>query len=269
MSAEVQQYMMYVDMIVDENVVIFEQPEYVVEYSLGEDQYYVEGEEDNYYEEGWQLSEGQKATEQSFKKEEKVKRGGWHRVDIMRFNLKNLSYKNKVLKCKELLRFTNRGNVDELIRKLEDLGYFTAPGSLDKHHLKRGGLLEHSLETFQRAMKMRQKCERGKDGWTKENVKKYLPVRSIIVLTLLHDIWKADELCFDTKYNCVLSKQGEYNGDLVEMIQSCGFQLNAIEKECLIYNKLMKEGQGADVNSLRHDNYLYYYLYKADEEDLC
>ena len=268
MSAEVQHYMLDVDMNVDENVVLFDQPEYDVEYSLGEEHYYVEGEVEKYYEEGevCQSCEGQNATEQSIKKEEKVKRGGCHRVDILSFNLKKLSYKTKVKKCKELLRFTNRRNVEELIRKLEDLGYFTAPGSLDKHHLMRGGLLEHSLETFQRAMKLRQKCEKGKDGWTKENVKNYLPVRSIILLTLLHDICKADELCFDTSYNCVKGKQSVYNGDVVNLIESSGFNLNAIEKECLIYNKLMKDGQGADVNSLREDNYLYYYLYKADEE---
>ena len=51
----------------------------------------------------------------------------------------------KVEYCKELLRTTQRPNIEGLIEFITDLGYFIAPGSM-KHHRYKGGLVIQNLE---------------------------------------------------------------------------------------------------------------------------
>ena len=56
--------------------------------------------------------------------------------------------------CLSLLRSTGRDKIEDLVTHVTRMGYFEAPGSL-KHHRFVGGLLSHSLETYYKAMDLR------------------------------------------------------------------------------------------------------------------
>ncbi len=57
--------------------------------------------------------------------------------------------------CLALLRSTKRDKIEDLINYITNMGYFEAPGSL-KHHRFVGGLVSHSLETYHKAMELRE-----------------------------------------------------------------------------------------------------------------
>ena len=52
----------------------------------------------------------------------------------------------------ELLRSTHRDGVEDLIKGLEDMGFFTAPASANHHLNTEGGLVRHSLNTCKAAL---------------------------------------------------------------------------------------------------------------------
>lgn len=83
----------------------------------------------------------------------------------------------------EALRSTNRKGIDDLIKYMEDNGFFEAPCSTQYHLAKEGGLAEHSYNVY--------KCI----GWlyyafwyTEFNHKELCD--SIILCSLLHDLGK-------------------------------------------------------------------------------
>ena len=63
--------------------------------------------------------------------------------------------KQKTDECLALLRSTHRDKIEDLIRHITRMGYFEAPGSL-KHHRFEGGLVSHSLETYYKALQLRE-----------------------------------------------------------------------------------------------------------------
>ena len=87
----------------------------------------------------------------------------------------------------ELLKLTNRTGVDNVLDGLDKLGFFTAPAS-SKHHLaEKGGLLQHSLNVFEQATKIREI-----EVAIKPSLAARLPTESIIIASLLHDVCKAE-----------------------------------------------------------------------------
>lgn len=78
----------------------------------------------------------------------------------------------------ELLKATKRDGIDNLIERLEKDGFFTAPCSTRYHLSKEGGLLEHSLNVYDIATRL------------KKALNSDLPQESIALATLLHDIGK-------------------------------------------------------------------------------
>ena len=87
----------------------------------------------------------------------------------------------------ELLRSTGRQGIDEVISYLEKAGFFTAPAS-SVHHLNvEGGLLKHSMNVYNLAMAMR-----GPIVAMRPDMESRLPVKSIIIAALLHDVCKTD-----------------------------------------------------------------------------
>jgi len=82
-----------------------------------------------------------------------------------------------------LLRDINRPQTEELIARLESLGFFVAPASCKSNgHLPfKGGLLRHSLNTFQIAHSIAQILRHP-----------LITEESIIVSSLLHDVCKAN-----------------------------------------------------------------------------
>ena len=113
----------------------------------------------------------------------------WH-IDIidLQSNTKRMvDIKKNKEKVLSLLRETGREGVEDLIQELEKLGYFTAPASAVHHLNCEGGLVQHSLNTYNAAIGV----------W--ENMKSYCPhiakevsKDNIIIAALLHDICKCD-----------------------------------------------------------------------------
>lgn len=87
-----------------------------------------------------------------------------------------------------LLQSLELEGMDRLINKLDDMGFFKAPASTQYHLSYEGGLLEHSLNVYVKARELR-------DIWIRGNfnLEKEVPVRSIILCSLLHDIGKAND----------------------------------------------------------------------------
>ena len=87
----------------------------------------------------------------------------------------------------EILKATGRAGVDKVLAGLEELGFFTAPASTRFHGSEPGGLLAHSLKVYDQARVLREvecKMISGLD------VK--VPVESIAIAALLHDVCKAE-----------------------------------------------------------------------------
>lgn len=83
-----------------------------------------------------------------------------------------------------LLKSTGRENIDKMIAWMENNSFFEAAGSRVKHNAFRGGLAKHSLDVYNEAMKL--------------NKTQGLPVNSIILCSLLHDVCKADQYYIDS-----------------------------------------------------------------------
>lgn len=92
--------------------------------------------------------------------------------------------KNKIL---HLLRSTKREGVEEVISRLENWGFFIAPAS-SSHHLNiPGGLVQHSLNVCELALKIKSEII-----IIKPELEGKLSDEKIIVSTLLHDVCKAE-----------------------------------------------------------------------------
>ena len=96
------------------------------------------------------------------------------------------SDKNKVRFC-ELLRSTGRENVEYVIEDLETYGFFEAPASARNHFNHPGGLVQHSLNVYDAAMMLREGIIK-----SRPDMEKRLPVDSVILASLLHDVCKAN-----------------------------------------------------------------------------
>ena len=143
-----------------------------------------------------------------------------------------LPLSRKIEECKALLRSTNRPNVDKLISYISELGYFIAPGSF-KHHRFQGGLVSHSLETYKMAMDLRQ--EKINQGISQD----LIPVESVIIAALMHDLCKADELLFNTEQKVVYSVKQIYVGHSrksVAQVGKSGFRLTEQEKDAILWH---------------------------------
>ena len=87
----------------------------------------------------------------------------------------------------ELLKSTNRPGLDAVIDGLGKLGFFNAPAS-SKHHLaEAGGLVRHSLNVCEQALLIR-KAQIS----LRPDIAEKVPEESVILVSLLHDICKAD-----------------------------------------------------------------------------
>lgn len=81
----------------------------------------------------------------------------------------------------DLLKSTERENIDSLIAEMEYIGFFEAPCSGGYHLCKEGGLAEHSLNVCETAMKMCQALDRDD------------LMDSAVISALLHDLGKCGD----------------------------------------------------------------------------
>lgn len=86
-----------------------------------------------------------------------------------------------------ILSSTGRRGVDTVIKKLAELGFFEAPASTVFHLSQPGGLLQHSLNVYDEAVRIAaQQIE-----FRPEFADKIRP-DSIAIVALLHDVCKAE-----------------------------------------------------------------------------
>lgn len=81
-----------------------------------------------------------------------------------------------------LLKKTGRKGTQEVIDGLQALGFFTAGASKEHHNNFEGGLLKHSLDVYDCAVRLMQRDHRYSS----------LDLNSVTLVTLLHDVCKAD-----------------------------------------------------------------------------
>ena len=87
----------------------------------------------------------------------------------------------------EKLKATGRKNIDTVVKRLDELGFFQAPASTVFHLNTEGGLLQHSINVYREALAIREKqiemCP---------ETEKLLPLDSVTIAALLHDVCKAE-----------------------------------------------------------------------------
>lgn len=139
--------------------------------------------------------------------------------------------KQKVEECLALLRSTKRDKIEDLINHITKMGYFEAPGSL-RHHRFVGGLVSHSLETYHKAMQLREK--KIQEGFSTTD----MPEESVIIAALMHDLCKADTLRYDSEtrkaYVCKGSKG--HGSRSVRQVGYSGFHLTPTEKDAILWH---------------------------------
>lgn len=86
----------------------------------------------------------------------------------------------------QLLRQTNRENIEYVIEDLDTWGFFTAPASVRNQFNFAGGLLAHSLNVYDAAMAIR-----GAMIPLRPELEKQLPEDSVAIAALLHDVCKS------------------------------------------------------------------------------
>lgn len=94
--------------------------------------------------------------------------------------------KNKERFC-EILRATDRENINYVLEDLEDWGFFEAPASSRNHFNFPGGLVQHSLNVYDTAMALREALIK-----LRPDVEQKLPVESVAIAALLHDVCKTN-----------------------------------------------------------------------------
>ena len=82
---------------------------------------------------------------------------------------------------------TKRKGVESLIARLEEVGFFSAPASTKFHLSYEGGLLQHSLNVYHTAMKVREAMIT-----LNASLETALPKESVAIAALLHDVCKAE-----------------------------------------------------------------------------
>ncbi len=83
-------------------------------------------------------------------------------------------------RIKDLLLGTGREGMSDLVKYMEEYGFFTAPCSTSYHLAKEGGLAEHSLNVFTVAEELYHLWE----------LQAVIPEESVTISALLHDIGK-------------------------------------------------------------------------------
>ena len=85
-----------------------------------------------------------------------------------------------------LLSETGRAGVERVVAGLDELGFFRSPASTRFHGSEPGGLLAHSLNVLEQALALRQV-----EVAMRPALAARLPVASVTIAALLHDVCKA------------------------------------------------------------------------------
>ena len=87
----------------------------------------------------------------------------------------------------EKILSTKRDGMENVIKHLERLGFFTAPASTKFHLSVKGGLMEHSWNVCNTALMLREQMIQ-----MKPELADKLPEESVVIASLLHDVCKSN-----------------------------------------------------------------------------
>ena len=87
----------------------------------------------------------------------------------------------------DTLQKTGRKGIDSVIDNLKELGFFEAPASTRFHLSCKGGLAEHSMNVYEAAVMLREQIIA-----RKPELEAQLPLESVAICALLHDVCKTD-----------------------------------------------------------------------------
>ena len=87
----------------------------------------------------------------------------------------------------ELLRSTKRAGIEDVLKDLEEWGFYEAPASAGHHLNVAGGLVQHSLNTCKAALAVYEGMKT-LEPYLANEVKR----ESVIIASLLHDVCKTD-----------------------------------------------------------------------------
>ena len=87
----------------------------------------------------------------------------------------------------EILSSTGRKGIDQVLARLDELGFFEAPASSRFHLACNGGLAEHSMNVYESALFLREQVI-----LRKPKLEQQLPLDSVAICALLHDVCKTD-----------------------------------------------------------------------------
>ena len=124
-----------------------------------------------------------------------------------------------------LLKNTKRENIDKLIEWLEkETDFFSAPASTKYHLNYEGGLLVHSLNVFRELMK-------------EYNPRNKKEISSVVIVSLLHDICKANYYKID--YKNVKDEEGKWIKEPYYIVNDLD-PLGHGEKSVILIQKFIK-----------------------------
>lgn len=154
-----------------------------------------------------------------------------------------------------LLQSTNREGMDNVIRYLDESGFYEAPSSVCRHHNWKGGLAEHCLGVYRIASELN-------DG---------LPHDSIVIAGILHDICKASKLYYDAEGN-IQRRQSHIKGHgrrSVKLLEKCGLILTEDERLAIRWHMGGHHAlpEERDEIELARNNPLWKLIHKADKLD--
>ncbi len=143
-----------------------------------------------------------------------------------------------------LLTSTGRNGIDNVTAYLEKAGFFRAPASVNRHLSHDGGLLEHSLNVYNVAMRLREQMIA-----LRADIEERLPQESVVLAALLHDVCKANIYKKMTKYRKDANNRWEaYSGYDVDYTR---FPLGHGEKSVVMLLRLGLELTNDEVLAIR------------------
>lgn len=154
-----------------------------------------------------------------------------------------------------LLQSTQREGIENILRYLDESGFYEAPSSISRHHNWQGGLAEHCLGVYKIASKLN-------DG---------LPHDSIIIAGILHDICKASKLYYDAE-GIIHHRHTHIKGHgwrSVKLLELCGLSLTEDERVAIRWHMGGHHAspEKCDEVALARQNPLWKIIHKADKLD--
>lgn len=141
-----------------------------------------------------------------------------------KYYIKTMDFREEFM---SLLRSTKRRGIEYVIEDLESLDFFKAPASSRFHLNREGGLVEHSVNVCRAAMKVRKAMLELDDSLLES-----LPLDSVVIASLLHDVCKADIYKKAVRYE--KGKDGKFGAIPVYEVDYSNFPLGHGEKSVIM-----------------------------------